>query len=471
MRWVIVMLVGLVLVVGCAQRVPVREPGEVGIEVPEEWRALSGESDVYGVEQRGSSTRGEAGWVGTLADEPLASLVSEALEHNRDLQVAATRLRAAAALARIEGAAVYPTVGIGGEARRSSNRFEGPAGQTVHQYETRYSAALDVSWEVDLWSRLSARRQAAAGEARAAAHDVAAARLSIAGNIARLWLGLVETQQQLDLAEASVQTYRQTVRLVRDRFEQGLRTSLDVRLAETELALAEALAEQRRGERDRLTRQLELLLGRYPAGELEAARELPELPAPVPAGVPAEVLLRRPDVRASYVRLISADRRLYAARMDLLPRLSLTAGGGIGSGELRDILRPDHIFWNLAANVAQPIYRGGELRARVDLQDAQVAEQWSAYSRAALTAFTEVEQALAAETHLRQQQVHLLAAREQAEGAERVADEQYREGLIEILSLLQAQQRTLDARGRTLQNTRLILENRINLHLALGGEI
>ena len=450
------------LLAGCAA-VPARQ-AEVGVDLPAAWTAAR------------LPAAPEPTWQVTLADEALTSLVREALEHNHDLAIASARLRQARAQARIERAAVYPIVGIVGEARRSSNRFNAAA-QTIHDYETRYTAAMDVTWEVDLWQRLSARRQAARDEAYAAAHDLAAARLSIAANTARLWFAIIEAQQQLALAEDSVRRYRQTLKLVQGRFEQGVpderrqTTLMDVRLAQTDLESAEALAEQRREQRDRLSRQIELLLGRYPAGEVAAAAQLPELPAPVPAGVPAELLFRRPDVQASYLRLIAADKRLHAVRADLLPRLSLTASGGVGSDELRDILRPDHLFWNLIANASQPLFRGGELRARVDLQDARVDELLSFYSRSALIAFTEVEQALAAEHYLRQQHVHLLAARDAAESAERLANDRLDQNLIGTLDLLQVQQRTLNARGSVIQNARLILESRIDLYLALGGDV
>jgi outer membrane protein, multidrug efflux system len=458
-----VLLITTVLLGGCAS-LPARQPDEVGIDIPPAWAA----AELASVTQ--------PSWQGAIGDEVLTALVKEALLNNHDLQIAAARLRQARATARIEGAAVYPVVGIGADARRSSNRFD-VAGQIVQEYETRYTAALDVSWEVDLWQRLSARQQAARNEAQAAEQDVASARLSIAASTARLWFALIEAQQQLALAEDSVQRYSQTLKLAEGRFERGIpdavrqTTLMDVRLAQTDLERAKALAEQRREQRDRLTRELELLLGRYPGGEMVAAAQLPELPEAIPAGVPADVLLRRPDVHAAYLRLISADKRLYAARADLLPRLSLTATGGVGSGELRDILRPDHVFWNLIANIAQPLFRGGELRARVDLQNARVEELSTVYSRSTLIAFTEVEQALAAEHHLRQQHAHLLAARDAAEAAERLANDRLEQNLIGTLDLLQVTQRTLNARGSVIQNARLILENRIDLYLALGGDV
>lgn len=271
------------------------------------------------------------------------------------------------------------------------------------------------------------------------------------------------------VAQASLHDRGTIVELVRGRFQRGLSQGLELRLALTDLASAEAELAAVRNRRQLAGRDLELLLGRYPAGQLAANAGLPELPAPAPAGLPAELLQRRPDLRAALARLQAADQRVAGALAALLPRFTLTGGAGVHSSDLAELIDPASDVWSIAGGLLQPLFTGGRLRQEVKLNQARVAEEIASYRQTALTAFREVEGALAAEQWLRGQEQALLRAAEQAETNKQAVVYAYRNGLTDILTLLDNYRSTFTTRSDHLAVKRQLLTNRIDLYLALGG--
>jgi len=216
-------------------------------------------------------------------------------------------------------------------------------------------------------------------------------------------------------------------------------------------------------------RQLEILLGRYPDGELAMDLAFPDMPRPVPAGLPSEMLSRRPDLRASEQRLKSADWRVAESKATLLPRLSLTASGGTTSEDLADLISTDFKVWTVAANLAQPVFEGGRLRAGVKRSQARVRAALADYQGAVLRAFSEVESALVAEHFLARREEDLAEAVLQSQAALDLADLRYSAGLDHYITVLEAQRRLFEAETLHVSIRRLRLENRVDLHLALGG--
>jgi len=256
---------------------------------------------------------------------------------------------------------------------------------------------------------------------------------------------------------------------VRERYERGLRSALDLRLARANLATAEDNLEATRARKDGAIRQLELLLGRYPGASLETTGALPEVPARVPAGLPAELLSRRPDLLALERRVAGQRERHHQARMALLPRISLSNSTGTSSGELQDIVDRDFSVWSLGANLLQPIFQGGRLLAGIDLADSNAREALETYVKGALRAFGEVETSLALEGFLTRRETALTRAVEQSQAARELAEDRYARGLDGIITLLSAQRDAFQSESRLLQIRRLRLDARIDLHLALGG--
>jgi multidrug efflux system outer membrane protein len=410
-------------------------------------------------------------WWREFRDPRLAGLIEEALGANQDLRAAASRVLAAAAEARIAGAEQWPTVDLGVAGERRKQNFVAFGGVLPATTIDVRDIAFSVSWELDLWGRLAAGSDAARFAAEASAADLEALRLSLAASVARAWFALTEAGEQLALAEGTTDSYRSTAEQVRLRYQRGVRSALDLRLALNELAAAEAVVAARRQSVDAAVRRLEVLLGRYPDGALDADRVLPEPPVLPAPGVPSELVSRRPDVQAAELRLRTSSARVREADASLYPRVGLGAGTGWQAGDFSDLLKDSTSVWNLAANLAQPIFQGGRLLANVDR--AQAAEQAAAadFVSRVLSAFGEVESALAAERHLCDRERHLADAVRHSEAARSLADLRYRSGLEDYVTVLASQRSEFTARSAWISVRRERLDRRVDLYLALGGAI
>jgi NodT family efflux transporter outer membrane factor (OMF) lipoprotein len=460
-----VCLLSVALLAGCVSAPERRQP-DVDITVPQAWTA----------QDRVPAGPPDTEWWNSFGDAQLGRLVALAIERNYDLQAAAARLDRAVAQAKSVGADLKPSVGVGFDATRQRLNFIGfpiPSADGVPSATfSSFGLSLDARWEVDLWGRVRAGARAAVAEMQATEADLRGARLSIAAQTVKVWFSILEARQQAALAEASARSFRLSADQVRSRYELGIRPALDLRLALSNLAGAEALLQLRRNQLDLAVRQLEVLLGSYPDGDvLETfdAEELPPTPAPVPAGLPAELIGRRPDLVAAERRLAAADQRYLVARRSLYPRLVLTGSGGTSTDALSDLLDGDFRVWTLLAGLTQPLFEGGRLRANVEGADASSREALSFYVSSALDAFAEVESALATERFLAERETHVAEAAEQLVAAQRLAEERYATGVGIYLVVLEAQSRALTAQSELLTVRRQRLDNRVNLHLALGG--
>jgi multidrug efflux system outer membrane protein len=401
-------------------------------------------------------------WLSAFADPGLSALVQDALNHNYDLKAAAARVDAAKEQARIDGAGRWPQLFFAPGYRR---------GNLANVETGAFEALFAMSWEIDVWGRIKATQQAAGQEAEAVAADYHGAGLSLAARTAQSYFELIEANLQSEVAEQSIKDRRTIVELVRGRFARGLTRGLDLRLVLTDLANAEAQLASSRNRVQSVTRRLEVLLGRYPDNSLKKLSALPTPPTALSAGLPAELLARRPDLVAAWSRLRATDFRVESAKKLLLPRIALTAAGGASSPALTELIDPRAVAWNLAMGLVQPIFTGGRLKAGIRLNEARTEEAFNQYQSTALNAFREVEQALAAEQWLREQEQALKEAVEQTRASRKLAVYSYRQGLIEILTLLDSYRSTLNAQSAHLSVQRQLLSNRIDLYLALGGGV
>ena len=422
------------LAAGCASAPPVKHPA-LDIELPEDWTTrdvTNGQLDVT--------------WWEDFGDGGLATAVDIALSQNYDLRAAAARLEQAAADAQAADGDLQPTVqGTFNGSRRKQNfiGFPIPGGEdrVLSTVSTNYGISLDVSWEIDLWGRLRNTARAALADLQASAADLRAAQLSIAGQTTKAWFAIAEAQQQVDLSQETVQSFRSSAEQVQGRFEAGIRPALDLRLALLNLSNAEAQLQQRRQQFDAATRQLELLLGQYADGMFDTPAWLPQTIPSVPAGVPADLVARRPDLVAAERELTAFLVRADVARTDLLPRLSLTGATGTATNGLRSLIDGDFGVWSLLGNIVAPLWQGGRLRAQVDR----------------------------AEEFLVERERHLTESTLQARAAERLAEERYRAGLETYITVLDSQRSAVNAEAELIAARRIRLENRVDLYLALGG--
>jgi NodT family efflux transporter outer membrane factor (OMF) lipoprotein len=439
--------------------------GEMLIETPGTWA---------------SSSEGRSGvdieWVDRFKDRRLSALVEEALENNQDLKAASARVQKAWGNARVVGASALPSIDANFDPARSKQNFLGfpfgGGGVPTNQFTT-FSASLDIRWELDVWGRIRAGQSAATAQMEAAQLDERAARASIAAQVAKTWFLIGEATEQLALARETLATYEENAEAVRDRFKRGQEengAASSLRLAETDAATARATVKERQQQLETATRQLEILLGRYPKNALSRPGSMSRLPTSPPVGLPSELLQRRPDVLAAERRFASAGRSYVEAKRALFPRLALTGSAGRSTLELEDLLDSDFGVWRLAGNVVQPILAGGQIRAQAAIRKSDEREALANLQQTVLQAFFEVEDALGADRLLASRESAIREAARLAEEAHDSARADYRDGLGDILTVLGAQTRELQTRSQLLTLRRLRLENRVNLHLALGGD-
>ncbi len=404
------------------------------------------------------------GWLSTFNDPKLEAIIAEAMAHNYSLRTWATLIETANANAIITGANRYPQLGAGLNSSRRQTRT--PA----KKFSNSHSLNLNLSWEIDLWGRLRDQSAAAIADTEAAQEDYNAARLSIAGLCAKAWFRVTTAKAQLNLAQETLRIFESNAAFIQNRFESGTSSSLDLRLTLAQAASARATLAQRQQQYHENIRTLEVLLGRYPANALKESANLPSLKNSVPAGLPSDLLTRRPDILAAERRLAAADRRILESKKKLLPSISLTGSAGTASSDLSDLLDDNFSVWNIAGGLFQPLFQGKRLAAGVERRKSIAEQAFLSYAQTTLNAFQEVEDALAAEQYLAQREVALLESTTHSKSAERLAQDEYAAGVSDIFTVLVSQRRSIDAQNLYLSIRELRLNNRVNLYLALGGD-
>jgi NodT family efflux transporter outer membrane factor (OMF) lipoprotein len=400
------------------------------------------------------------GWLATFTDAELLEIVDEALRNNRDLAVLAANLGVAAGLATQAGAQLKPAVSVGGGGQETLRD-----GSTA----TTSGAALSASWELDLWGKLGSAAAAADEEYRATEADLEAARQSLVAQTAKAWFLATETNLQKQLSAEAVGIYTETLEIAQTRLDVGAGQPQDVYLAKADLAAAEERHREALGAFTLSVRSIEVILGRYPAAELEVPRAFVPVPPGIPVGIPAELLERRPDLIAAERRVAAAFHRIEEAKAAKMPSVSLTASGGKPSNELFDLVGAGGSFFSLGANFVAPLDIGGGLQAQVEIETANQEAALASYGSIALGAFSEVENSLTNESLLLEREEFLAISVENNESALKVTTTQYEVGQIDFLSVLQSQARTLNAKISLISMKNSRLAQRVDLHLALGG--
>lgn len=452
----------LIALTGCG-RAKVRDDQAVKAKIarettftPQTWATSVDESQLRSARR--------VGWLKSFRDDRLSDLVAQTLANNRDLMAASANVERARALAVQAGAQLKPQVNLAFAGSRAGS-LEGAAPEV-----SNLSPSVQLNWEVDLWGRIGAGRRAAVASAEAAAADYKYAQHSLAAATAKAYFISIEAGRQTAILKEILASLKETVRIVNVQYENGLTTAQDVALAKSDWASTrEQLIALEASEREAL-RALEVLLGRYPKGDIAVREALPPLPPMPPPGVPSDILERRPDLIAGERRVAAAFNALKQAKAARLPRLSLTGNIGGASNSLSNITDPANIAWRLAGNLLAPLIDGGARKAQVEIATAEQKQALAAYAQIALGAFSEVETNLDLAGTLARREEALGVALSEAEKAHRIAQLRYKEGEIALIDLLAIQQRVLSAKSNKLSVRRLALEQRINLFLALGGD-
>ena len=447
---------GAVLATGCALAPPPQHSAVVsqalsrGTSIPAAWKA-DGSDGVVADD-----------WLQSFNDPTLDALVAEAIANNLDLRIAAANVVIAQQAVIVVGAQLLPQVGavLGARATRDEDH-SGTADSTV--------AYAGVAWEIDVWGQLRAQRATAEARYEATALDYAYARQSIAATTAKLWYLTIETRRLVALAEQAVTIYDQLLALVQIRRAAGKDSDLDVVDVRAKLETAQSEVEQARERYGEARRALEVLLGRYPAAEIDVVAAYPALPALVDPGVPSALLERRPDLVAAEREVVAAFRGTEAAELALLPNFSFSLAGGRLGNEVLSVLRLNPWLASAGIGVSIPIYEGGALQAKVLIATAQQAQAVARYGAVVLTAFREVETSLANERLLALQLPLNQKALDDRTEAVRIATIQYKAGRRDLLWVAQLQSAALATEADLIKLTSAQRVNRVRLHQVLGS--
>lgn len=469
-------LAAVLLLSGCMSKVG-DLPEEAQVKVPEAWQPVEAKvnpSSEVSQEQPPKPVVG--GWLNTLNDEALNAHVEKALSNNPDLLGSAGQLKNAIEQVTITGSGLWPQLrfSVDGSNRESSAAAAtGGAAQGDGDSTTEIRSiggTLSVQWEIDIWRKLSQRKKAAALGAQAQSELYKAAELSLVANVSRAWYNLATNKLQLDLAQKRLDSFQNTAKLIEENYERGLRSALDVYLSRTDVQRQiSALADSKFNYVQAL-RALKTLLGEYPDASTELNVNLPELASSVPTGLPADLLTRRPDVRASQLQYQAQIANAKAAHRDRFPSLNFTGSIGESRDTFNSIFDSDNSIRNIIGSLTQPIFAAGALKAqeRRAYNDAEIA--YASLLKTTLTAFEEVENSLTRENVLFEQHSAIKEAVKLAQGGLDLALDRYQSGIENYTTVLQSQRSLFDSLSNELNLRNALLQNRIGIHLALGGD-
>ena len=436
------------------------------VRVPDAFRGEAAPAD--------SKSLADLAWWDLYRDPVLEKLIKTALRQNYDVQIALARVEEFRAQAGVAGFGSIPQVSAGGSATRSRVSTVGPnpLPGSAAPVRTTYDAGIDVSYEVDLWRRIANINEAARADLLASEFARDTVRVSVIASVANAYFNLRALDQQLFVTQRTVATREKFLELTRAQFKRGVVSGLDVNRAEASLATARAAVPLLKSQITQTENQLQILLGENPAPIVrETVSDAQYFPQPpeVPAGLPASLLERRPDLLQAESNLLGADARLKAVKASLFPTISLTGSLGSQSAALSDLFTGPARIWTFGLALLQPIIDVNRNVYQVDIYTAREKQVMLQYQQTVAQAFREVADALAD----RQGFSESLRNQDEQVAALRAANERvlkrYRSGYSSYFEVIDADSALFAAELLRLQVYRNTLTSLVQLYKALGG--
>jgi multidrug efflux system outer membrane protein len=443
----------LFLCAGCMRLGPDYKQPDMAFEVPQTYRHDISESFSYQPQDR---------WWEEFGDADLNDLVQQVIRHNWDIKKATARVLEVRSQFVQTRSDRFPSLTLKGDMSRQ---------KSVGKTTSAYGLSLPATFEWDLWGRLAREEEAASADLLTAEENRKTVMHTVIAEAASLYLQMEALERFIQITKDTIASYRYSVKVVEGRYRRGLTSVLDLRQARRALAGAESGLPSLRQDLGAVQQRLAVLSGRYP--ETQPERLQPEIYfkqlSPVPPGLPSDLLLRRPDVRSAEAQLVALNARIGVAKARRFPAISLTGNFGYASTELEDLFRPENELWSLAAGLTQPLFDAGNLKAGQAAAKARYDQGVATYAKTVLNAFSEVENALLNRKEQLAQRQALLQFLQEARAAQRVAEERYKKGLVDFLTVLVSQRTRFEAEESVVRIDLGILTNRVSLHRALGG--
>jgi NodT family efflux transporter outer membrane factor (OMF) lipoprotein len=416
-----------------------------------------------------------AAWWTTFNDPALDRLIDEARRSNLDLRTAEARVREARAARGVVAADRLPTVDASGSYSRSrssqnAGMFPGVAGIPTEQ--DLWTAGFDAAWEIDVFGGVRRLVEAANADIAAAVADRNDVLLTLLGEVARNYVELRGFQRQVAIAADNARAQRETLDLTRVRLNAGLGTDLEVARAEAQVAATESQVPTFQTRAAQAMHRLAVLSGKAPAaltGELAEIKDIPAPPPAIPAGVPSELLRRRPDIRRAERELAAATARVGVATADLFPRFRLTGSAGLQSNAFSSLGDSASSFWSIGPGVSLPIFNAGSVRAGIRVQNARTDAALARYEQTVLRSLEEVENALVAYRQEFSRRALLAQAVASSQRSVQLSQQLFQRGLTDFLNVLDAQQALYQNQDLLVQSDANVSANAVALFKALGG--
>jgi len=409
----------------------------------------------------------EPAWWQGFGDAQMTALVQQAQDGNRDIAIAAARVMQAEAQSTIQRSALFPQIGAQGDGQRG-----GCSGQSCQQFRkgNAFSLTFNASYELDFWGLARDNLRAANEQLKAARFARQSVALTVTANVASQYLNVLAIRRRIAIANENIAAINTILQVIELRVKAGATSHLDLAREQAQLESVQASLPALETLEKQALYSLAVLLGRPPEGFDVTPADLDKvLPPVVGAGLPSELLLRRPDIAQAEANLASAHANVDAARAAFLPQISLTGSGGFLSTAIGTLLQGSNFGYGYGAQLLQTIFDGGKLAGQKDLADGTQKEFVAAYQSAALNAYADVELALTQVANSGRAEGHLRRLIVAAQEAFEISQLQYRQGAADLLTVLQAQLTLFSAQDQLVQTTLANRQAAIHLYEALGG--
>lgn len=405
-------------------------------------------------------------WWDVYEDETLRELIRTALENNYDVKVAAARVEESRALAGVSGVARIPQVSVGANASRSRKYVNQPG---VNPETGDYKAVVDASYEVDLWGRLASLDEAARANLLSSEYAAETVRTALISDVATAYFDLLASDRELEIADRTVENRREFLELTNKQFDQGTVSMLEVGRAAASLSQAAASVPDIKRRIEQTENRISILLGNPPGPVTRTKGEDMPVPPDVPAGLPSELVERRPDIRQAEADLMAANAQVNATKALLYPTITLTGQMGIESGSLRSLFGDPTGIWSVAAGILQPILNANRTGYQVDAAQARKDQATLRYYDTLVRSFRDVSDALVARTRYAELEKVQKLQVEQLHCALDLATTRYKAGYSAYFEVIEADGALFSAELGQVQARRNALVSAVSLYKALGG--
>jgi outer membrane protein, multidrug efflux system len=463
-------IVSAIFVTGCTVGPNYKEPQVQ--QVPAEYGQLA--TTQPAATQPAATTQPiAAAWWTSFNDDMLNRLILDARQSNLDLRTAEARVREARAARGIVTADYWPDIdAVGSYSRSRPSKTIGNLGSFAVGEQDLWQAGFDATWEIDVFGRVRRGVQAADADIQAAVADRNDVLLTLLGEVARNYVELRGFQRQVAIAQNNVKSQQETLDLTRVRLNAGLGTDLAVAQTEAIVAATQSQIPAFQTLAQQAIHRLSVLTGKAPAAlqaQLDPIQPVPAPPPEIPAGVPSELLRRRPDIRRAERQLAAATARVGVATADLFPRFTLTGSLGVESNKFSNLGDSDSTFWSIGPGVRFPIFNRGRLKSAVAVENARTEQAVSTYEQTVLRSLEEVENALVAYRKEFVRRESLSRAVASSQRSVQLSQQLYQRGLTDFLNVLDAQRALYQNEDLLVQSESNVSANAVALFKALGG--